>query len=342
MQESLEPMMKANVDIAPYTTFNISARVKSLGVFSSTRELCELLEQHPGEEITVLGGGSNVLFTQNYEGLVLVNRIKGISIVDEDEDSVAVQVGAGENWHEFVLQSISQGWGGVENLSLIPGSVGASPMQNIGAYGVEIKDVFQELTAFNIATGKEETFDYEACEFGYRESIFKRALKGKYIITSVTYRLNKTHTLNTSYGAIESELEKKRITNPTIKDVSDAVISIRKSKLPDPKKIGNAGSFFKNPVVNKSALKKIQEVYPDVPSYSLDDDRVKIPAGWLIDTAGWKGKSFGDYGVHTNQALVLVNYDNAKGQEVYDLSQRILDDIKERFGIDLEREVNVI
>ena len=335
-------MIKANVDIAPYTTFNISARVKSLGIFSSTHELSEILEQHPTKEITVLGGGSNVLFTQNYEGLVLVNRIKGIAIVEEDDSSVVVQVGAGENWHEFVLQSISRGWGGIENLSLIPGSVGASPMQNIGAYGVEIKDVFQELTAFNIATGKEKTFDYAACEFGYRESIFKKALKGKYIITSVTYRLNKAHIVNTSYGAIESELENKSITNPTIKDVSDAVISIRQSKLPDPKKIGNAGSFFKNPVVSKSALKKIQEIHPDIPSYSLDDDRVKIPAGWLIDTAGWKGKRFGDYGVHTNQALVLVNYDNAKGQEIYDLSQRILDDVKERFGIHLEREVNVI
>ncbi len=338
-------MIKENVDIAPYTTFGVSAMIKSLGIFTSTEELKELLQHNKNEAITVLGGGSNVLFTKDYDGLILVNRIKGITVVHEDENEVLAKVGAGENWHEFVIHSIKNEWGGIENLSLIPGSVGASPMQNIGAYGVEIKDVFQELTALNIATGKEETFDYEDCEFGYRESIFKRALSGKYIITSVTYRLNKVHTLNTlntSYGAIESELEKKRIINPTIKDVSDAVISIRQSKLPDPKKIGNAGSFFKNPVVSKSALKKIQKVHPDVPSYSLDDDRVKIPAGWLIDTAGWKGKRMGSYGVHAKQALVLVNYDNAKGQEIYDLSQRILDDVKERFGIHLEREVNVI
>ncbi|MGM0477672.1 MAG: UDP-N-acetylmuramate dehydrogenase [Bacteroidota bacterium] len=335
-------MIKANVDIAPYTTFGISARVKSLGIFSSTEELCKVLKQYSGEELTILGGGSNVLFTQNYNGLVLVNRIKGVKVVYEDDDAVEVQVGAGENWHEFVLHSIENGWGGIENLSLIPGSVGASPMQNIGAYGVEIKDVFKELTAFNIATREEETFDHPACEFGYRESVFKRALKGKYIITSVTYRLSKQHEPNTSYGAIEAELERKGVDHPTIKDVSDAVISIRQTKLPDPKKIGNAGSFFKNPVVSINVLEKIKDNYPKVPFYPVDDNRVKVPAGWLIDTAGWKGKRFGDYGVHTNQALVLVNYDNAEGQEIYDLSQRILEDVKERFDIELEREVNII
>ena len=335
-------MIEENVDIAPYTTFGISAKAESLAVFSSAEELKELLKKNTSRKTTVLGGGSNVLFTQDYDGLILVNRIKGISVVEENEEEILVKVGAGENWHEFVLHCIEKGWGGVENLSLIPGSVGASPMQNIGAYGIEIKDVFQELSALNIETFKEETFNHAQCEFGYRESVFKRALKGKYIITSVTYRLTKKPKLNTSYGAIENELERKNITSPTIKDVSDAVIAIRRSKLPDPKEIGNAGSFFKNPVVKKEVLEKIQSEYPDAPHYPIDEYHVKVPAGWLIDTAGWKGKRFGSYGVHVNQALVLVNYDYAKGGDIYDLSQQILDDIQDKFGILLEREVNII
>ena len=335
-------MIEENVNIAPYTTFGVNAKAKSLGVFSSTDELKTLLQENRQPQIMILGGGSNVLFTQDHEGLILLNKIEGIRLVQEDDEIALIRVGAGENWHEFVLYCIDKNWCGIENLSLIPGSVGASPMQNIGAYGVEIKDVFHELTALNLDTLEEETFDHARCEFGYRESVFKRALKGKYVITSVTFRLHKKSKLNTAYGAIESELERKGIKKPTIKDVSDAVISIRQSKLPDPKKLGNAGSFFKNPVVEKSVLLKIQENYPNVPSYPINDDHVKIPAGWLIDTAGWKGKRFGDYGVHANQALVLVNYDKAKGQDIYDLSQRILDDIENKFGILLEREVNII
>lgn len=335
-------MIEENVNIAPYTTFGISANAKSLAVFSSTEELQKLLDKNSGRNITVLGGGSNVLFTQDYDGLILVNRIKGISIVRENKNEVYVKVGAGENWHELVLHCIEKRWGGIENLSLIPGSVGASPMQNIGAYGVEIKDVFEELTAMNVETLKEETFDHAQCQFGYRESVFKRALKGKYIITSVTYRLTKNPEVNTSYGAIEKELERKNIVSPTIKDVSDAVIAIRRSKLPDPKEIGNAGSFFKNPVVKKEVLEKIQVNYPNAPFYPIDDAFVKVPAGWLIDTAGWKGKRFGSFGVHVNQALVLVNYDYAKGSDIYELSQQILDDIQDKFGILLEREVNII
>jgi UDP-N-acetylmuramate dehydrogenase len=335
-------MIKENVNIAPYTTFGVSAKVKSLGIFSSTEELKALLEQNTKKQIMILGGGSNVLFTQDHEGLILLNKIKGIRVNQEAEDNVLVSVGAGENWHEFVLYCIDKNWGGIENLSLIPGSVGASPMQNIGAYGVEIKDVFYELTALNLETQKEETFDHGQCQFGYRESVFKRDLKGKYVITSVTFRLQKNAILNTGYGAIETELERKGITHPTIKDISDAVISIRQSKLPDPKILGNAGSFFKNPVVTKKVFSTIQKRYANAPSYPIDEEHVKVPAGWLIDTAGWKGKRFGDCGVHVNQALVLVNYDKAKGKEIYDLSQRILDDVKDKFGIQLEREVNIV
>jgi UDP-N-acetylmuramate dehydrogenase len=335
-------MIEENVDIAPYTTFGINANAQSLAVFTTTEELTELLHVNKGRDTMVLGGGSNVLFTKDYPGLVLVNRIKGINVIQESKDEVTVEVGAGENWHEFVLYCIDQGWGGIENLSLIPGSVGASPMQNIGAYGVEIKDIFKELTALNIQELKEEKFNHSQCEFGYRESIFKRALKGKYIITSVTYRLNKNPKLNTSYGAIEDELARKNIKNPTLKEVSDAVIAIRQSKLPDPKEIGNAGSFFKNPVVKLDVYKKIQKEHPNAPNYPIDDNYVKVPAGWLIDTAGWKGKRFGSFGVHVNQALVLVNYDYAKGGDIYDLSQQILDDIQSKFGILLEREVNII
>jgi len=335
-------MIEKNIDIAPYTTFGINANAESLAIFSSSEELKELLLKNKDRDKMVLGGGSNVLFTKDYEGLILVNRIKGIKVVEENKEEVYVEVGAGENWHEFVLHCIDQGWGGIENLSLIPGSVGASPMQNIGAYGVEIKDIFKKLSALSIQELQEETFNHAQCEFGYRESVFKRGLKGKYIITSVTFRLNKNPKLNTSYGAIEDELERKNIKNPTLKDVSNAVIAIRQSKLPDPKEIGNAGSFFKNPVVKKEVLDKILNEYPNAPHYPIDENHVKVPAGWIIDTAGWKGKRFGSFGVHVNQALVLVNYDYAKGRDIYDLSQQILDDIQSKFGILLEREVNII
>lgn len=335
-------MLEKNVDLKPYNTFGISVKADYFAAFQDVSSLDTLLSDNSGKTITILGGGSNVLFTKNYEGLILRNEIKGKEVVNKDDEFVYVKAGAGENWHEFVLYCIKNNWGGIENLSLIPGSVGASPMQNIGAYGVEIKDVFHKLEAFNIESGKLEAFSHSECQFGYRESVFKRALKGKYVITSVTYRLTKNHKLNTSYGAINSELEAKGVENPTIKNVSDAVITIRQSKLPDPKQIGNAGSFFKNPVVEQSVLNKIQEKYPEVPFYPIDENHVKLPAGWLIDTAGWKGKRIGNHGVHSKQALVLVNYDNATGEEIYALSQEILDDIQEKFGVLLEREVNIV
>lgn len=274
---------------------------------------------------------------------MLINAIKGISIADSDNEYTLVKAGAGEVWHEFVLHCIDHNLGGIENLSLIPGSVGASPMQNIGAYGVEIKDVFVELEALNIETKQVEVFKHEDCQFGYRESVFKRALKGKYIILNVTYRLtNKGHQLKTSYGAIQGELEARKIDSPTIKDISDVVIAIRQSKLPDPKEIGNAGSFFKNPVVEREVLNQILEEYPDAPNYPAPNGQVKLAAGWLIDQAGWKGKTFNQYGVHKKQALVLVNYENASGNDIFQLSEEILRDILNKFGVKLEREVNII
>lgn len=335
-------MIRKNVDLRPFNTFGISAKSKRFGAFSSIDELNQLLNEQENDELMILGGGSNILLTQNFDGFVIKNEIRGYDIVSENETHAIVKVGAGEVWHEFVMESIDRNLGGIENLSLIPGNVGASPMQNIGAYGVEIKDIFVSLEAFHIESREVHTFDREACEFGYRESIFKRRLKGQYIITSVTYRLTKEHSINSTYGAIESELKAQNITEPTIRDISNAVIAIRSSKLPNPKEIGNAGSFFKNPVVEPSILEKIQTNYENVPNYPAPNGKVKLAAGWLIEQAGWKGKTMGEYGVHKKQALVLVNYGNSAGKDIYDLSTQIISDIQEKFGIELEREVNII
>ena len=336
-------MITSHVDLTPYNTFGIQVFAEEFSSFDSIDKLHQIVSKHSQKPLLILGGGSNILFTKDFNGLVLRNEIVGKTIVNENEDEVVVKVGAGENWHQFVLYCIENNWGGIENLSLIPGNVGASPMQNIGAYGIEIKDVFHELEAYHIPTGELKVFSHEECAFGYRESVFKRALKGQYVIVNVTFKLKKRHhILKTSYGDIEGELKAKNITHPTIRDISNAVIAIRQSKLPDPKEIGNAGSFFKNPVVEKSVLEKIQKNYPTVPFYPIDDNHVKLPAGWLIDTAGWKGKRLGNHGVHAKQALVLVNYSDAKGQQIYDLSTSILQDIYERFGVELEREVNVL
>jgi UDP-N-acetylmuramate dehydrogenase len=336
-------MILENTSLKPYNTFGIDVKASYLGRFSSVGELQEALEQMSNQELLVLGGGSNVLFVrERFDGCVLLNEIKGFDVVEETNDWVIVRSGAGEIWHEFVLKCIEHGFCGIENLSLIPGSVGASPMQNIGAYGVEIKDVFEKLEAYHIESGEVQTFSKEECEFGYRESVFKRKLKGQYIITSVCFRLAKNSAVNTSYGVIAAELEKEGIVNPTMKDVSNAVIAIRKSKLPDPKEIGNAGSFFKNPVVDISLLEKILTQYPTAPNYPATEGSVKLAAGWLIEQTGWKGKTLGHYGVHTLQALVLVNYQGATGQEIYDLSTSIIADVREKFGVELEREVNII
>lgn len=335
-------MLQENINITPFTTFGVEVSSRYFATFSSIEELRKLLAEVKDQQLLVLGGGSNMLFRKDYEGITIKNEITGISVIEENEESVLLKVGAGEVWHNFVLYSIEHNLGGIENLSLIPGSVGASPMQNIGAYGVEIKDVFDSLEAIEIATGELHTFSHQDCQFGYRESVFKKELKGKYIIVSVSYKLSKQPKLNTSYGAINSELAKRGITQPSIKDVSDVVIAIRQSKLPDPKEIGNAGSFFKNPVIPKSHYIALQKTYENIPSYPVSEDTVKVPAGWLIDNAGWKGKTIGEYGVHKNQALVLVNYGKANGNDIFQLSEDIIADIYKRYQIKLEREVNII
>jgi UDP-N-acetylmuramate dehydrogenase len=332
-----------NVDLTKYNTFGIQAFAKSFCAFESVEDLKELHKDKVlNNEFMVLGGGSNILLTQNIDHVVLLNQITGFEVVEESDNEVVVEVGGGVVWHDFVMTCLEKGFFGIENLSLIPGSVGASPMQNIGAYGVEIKDVFHSLQAFHIATGEVHSFNAEDCEFGYRESVFKRKLKGQYIIVAVQYRLSKMASVNTSYGIIEKELEQMGISNPTPKEVSNAVIAIRQSKLPDPKKIGNSGSFFKNPVVEKTIFEEIQKQHPNMPNYPAGDNHVKLAAGWLIDQCGWKGKTFDTYGVHKNQALVLVNYGGSTGKQIYNLSTQIIEDVKSTFGIELEREVNII
>lgn len=327
-----------------YNTFGVSAQARYFASFRTNDELRALL-QHPtvrGNKRLILGGGSNMLFTHNFDGVVLKNELKGIEKISEDEHHYYVKSAAGEVWHELVMHCIQANYAGLENLALIPGCVGASPMQNIGAYGVEIKDVFHSLEAINIADGSMRVFTLEECKFGYRESVFKREQKDQWVIVSVTFRLNKRPVLHTEYGAIEEELDKMHLDNINIKDVAKAVINIRSSKLPDPKKIGNAGSFFKNPVVSMDVYRKIQEHHNNAPCFPIDDKHVKVPAGWLIERAGWKGKNLGNYGVHDKQALVLVNYGGATGNQIYDLSTSIIEDVKQKFGIELEREVNII
>jgi UDP-N-acetylmuramate dehydrogenase len=310
-------------------------------VFSSIEELKQILSFRNNKKLLVLGGGSNLLLTKDFDGLVIKNEIKRFEVIEETASEVIVESGAGENWHEFVLKCIDKGFGGIENLSLIPGSVGASPMQNIGAYGVEIKDVFESLSAYHIASGEIHYFDKKKCEFGYRESIFKNKVKGEYIILTVTFRLTKNPTINSSYGAINEQLKVMGIENPTIQELSAAVIAIRQSKLPDPKIIGNAGSFFKNPTVDNVLLEQIQKNYPDIPNYPSVNGK-KLAAGWLIEKAEWKGRTFDNYGVHKLQALVLVNYGNCTGKEIFDLSSQIIQDVFDKFGVLLEREVNIL
>jgi UDP-N-acetylmuramate dehydrogenase len=336
--------IKADTLLTPYNTFGIKARAKHFIRFASADDLRALFRDPALRQLPrlILGGGSNILFTGDYDGLVLKNEILGIRQVGEDDRHYFIEAGAGENWHDFVMDCIRHNRAGLENLSLIPGNVGASPMQNIGAYGVEVKDRFHELKAFNVETLEVETFDAERCEFGYRDSVFKRQYKGKYIILDVTFRLLKKAELNTSYGSISAELARMGITNPGIADVSKAVIAIRQSKLPDPNVIGNAGSFFKNPIVSEEVFQNLVDRYPGMPHYPAPEGQRKIAAGWLIDKAGWKGFRRRNHGVHAKQALVLVNHGGASGKEIYDLSEEILTDIEKKFGIRLEREVNVV
>lgn len=329
----------ADVNLKPYNTFGLTATAQYFAKLSSVAELSNLNSHEP---ILVLGGGSNLLFRGNVSGYVLKNEIKGIKIIKEDAEHVYVKVGAGEQWHGFVEHCIARGWCGVENLALIPGCVGASPMQNIGAYGVEIKDVFHGLEAWHLRDKALHAFNLEDCAFGYRESVFKRKYKGQYIITNVTYRLRKKPEYHISYGAIQQELERMKVTELSIRAVADAVIHIRQSKLPDPAVIGNAGSFFKNPEVPAETFAALKLRFPDIVGYPSSSGMVKLAAGWLIEHAGWKGYRRGDAGVHEKQALVLVNYGHATGNEIYQLSEDILRSIDAQFGVQLEREVNII
>ena len=333
--------IQENISLKNYNTFGVSVNAKRFVSVISFYHLQQLLKIE--KDFFLISGGSNMLLTKNIENLVLHIDIKGISIDKEDDDFVYITVNAGENWHEFVLWCISQNFGGIENLSLIPGNVGTSPIQNIGAYGVEVKDTISKVEALEIETGKLHTFSNAECNFGYRNSVFKNELKGKFVLTSVSFKLTKkNHKLNTSYGAIETELQHNNISNPTIKDVSDAVIAIRKSKLPDPKEIGNSGSFFKNPIISKNEFDKLKAKFPNIPSYMISENEVKVPAGWLIEQAGFKGKRFGETGVHEKQALVLVNHGNATGKEIYELAKKIQETVLKMFNINLEIEVNII
>ncbi|NVJ88667.1 MAG: UDP-N-acetylmuramate dehydrogenase [Flavobacteriaceae bacterium] len=333
--------IQENISLKKYNTFGIDVLAKKFVSINFLHELKEVVSTE--KDIFILSGGSNMLLTQDINKLVVHINNKGICIDNQDDNFVYITVNAGENWHDFVLWCVNQNYGGIENLSLIPGNVGTCPIQNIGAYGIEVKDVITKVEALEIATSKLRTFSEEECKFGYRNSVFKNELKGKYIITSVSFKLTKkNHKLNTSYGAIESELIERGITKPNIKDISNAVISIRNAKLPNPKEIGNSGSFFKNPVITKEHFLKLVEKFKNIPSYIISETEIKVPAGWLIETAGFKGKRFNDAGVHTKQALVLVNYGNASGKEIFNLAKKIQEEILNMFEIKLEIEVNII
>lgn len=332
-----------NASLKSYNTFGIDVKAKTLISVKSVEELKEVLKNNYAEDLFVLGGGSNMLLTQYVDKTVVHIAINGIEVIEETEEYVFVKANAGENWHEFVLFTIQNNWGGLENLSLIPGNVGTSPVQNIGAYGVELKDHFSSCNAINIQSLELETFNAENCEFDYRNSIFKNKAKDKYIITSVVFKLKKTpHNLLTNYGAINEALKELQVENPTITDISNAVIRIRQQKLPNPKELGNSGSFFKNPVITNKQFEILKKDFPEIPNYKIGENDIKIPAGWLIESAGLKGYREGDAGVHKNQALVLVNYGEASGKEILNLAKKVQTKVLRKFRIRLEPEVNII
>jgi len=326
-----------------YNTFNIQATARYFSSIGSIEDLKLALQSNIHPDIFILGGGSNMLLTKNIEALVLHINLKGIKIISEDKNSVVLNVMAGENWHEFVQYCIKNDYGGVENLSLIPGNVGTAPIQNIGAYGVELKDVFLDCNTLSIADQSEKKFTKEECKFAYRNSIFKHQKKGKYIITNVTFKLTKNnHRTIIEYGSIKQELENSNIHHPSIKDISEVIIKIRESKLPNPNEIGNSGSFFKNPTINNIEFEEFYKNFPTAPFYKLSEFEYKIPAGWLIEKSGFKGQRDGDAGVHKNQALVLVNHGNASGKEILELAEKIQTKVKQDFGILIEPEVNIV
>lgn len=338
-------IIEENASLKAFNTFGIDVKAKFLYSISSINQLADFMASPlaKNEPYYILGGGSNVLLTGDYEGTIIKVDLKGVEIVDQDDNQVKIKVAAGENWHQFVLHAVANGWGGVENLSLIPGTVGAAPMQNIGAYGVEIKNLIEKVEAIELSTGTHREFSNEECEFGYRESVFKRALRKKYFISSVTLSLTKKdHQFNTSYGALQSTLVEMNATEINLQSISNAVIQIRRSKLPDPQVIGNAGSFFKNPTIGIDQYEMMQKSYTTMPGYRVDNQNIKIPAGWLIETCGWKGKRIKNVGVHEKQALVLVNYGGGTGQEILSLSEKIQESVMEKFQIQLTPEVNII
>lgn len=346
-------MIEENISLKKYNTFGIDVIARYFSAFKNLNELNELLEFKPATpksyqesyhvpSTLILGGGSNILFTKNFDGLVLRNEILGIEKIREDSAHVYVKAGAGVNWHQLVMYCIHNNWAGMENLSLIPGNTGASPMQNIGAYGVEVKDVFFELEAFHLVDKKIATFNVKDCAFGYRESVFKRIFSNQFAIINVTFRLKKKPVFNISYGAIEQELQAMGVKELNIQAISQAVINIRRSKLPDPVEIGNAGSFFKNPEIGEVAFEILKNNFPAIVGYKLPNGSVKLAAGWLIEQCGWKGYRNGDAGCHAKQALVLVNYGQASGDEIFALSEEIIISVREKFGVLLEREVNII
>ena len=338
--------IESHASLKPYNTFGIDASARYLVTIFREDDIRTLLQLTEFVEIPklILGGGSNVLLCHDFGGLVVKMSIQGIEVVRQDESHIYLTAGAGVNWHELVMHCVEHGYAGLENLSLIPGTVGAAPMQNIGAYGVELEQVFESLTAVHVLTGEPRTFTHAECAFGYRESVFKRELRGQYIITSVTFRLDKQPTFHTRYGAIQETLTDMGISdkNLTIKAISDAVIHIRRSKLPDPAQIGNAGSFFKNPEIPKLQFDALKAQHPTLPGYLLGDSIVKVPAGWLIEQAGWKGYRSGDAGVHAKQALVLVNYGNATGDEILALAKQVQESVQKKYGITITPEVNVV
>jgi UDP-N-acetylmuramate dehydrogenase len=337
--------IEENVDLFPYNTFHLHAKARFLVRIRSVDDAIDLFQSDlfKTNKRLILGGGSNILLTRDFEGLVIKNEIRGITKEYEDDKHVVLRSGSGENWHEFAMLCVKNNWGGVENLSLIPGTVGAAPMQNIGAYGVEIRETLVDVEAIELATSRKRVFTNEECKFGYRESIFKHEIKDQYFITFVSIRLAKEdYKLKTSYGAIQDVLNKNNIASPTIQAVSDAVVAIRKSKLPDPDVLGNAGSFFKNPSIENEKVDRIRKSHPNVPTYPGEHGLTKVPAGWLIEQCGWKGKSFDNIGVHKDQALVLVNYGGGEGAQIWTLAMQIRESVKNMFGIELHPEVNII
>jgi UDP-N-acetylmuramate dehydrogenase len=337
--------IQENASLKQLNTFGIPAKARYLTHITSQESLVALTKGTLFGSVKhlILGGGSNILFTKDYDGLVMKVDLSGKTLLEETDGDVLISVGAGENWHRFVLYCISHGWGGIENLSLIPGSVGAAPIQNIGAYGVEVEKLIEYVDGIDLTTGESRRLTHPECRFGYRESVFKHDLRENFFISSVTLRLTKkNHRLDTHYGALQEVLERNKITHPGIKEISDAVIDIRSSKLPDPSVIGNAGSFFKNPTVLAQFAKTLQGAYPSMPVYPVDNQYVKIPAGWLIEQCGWKGKKSGRVGVHERQALVLVNFGDAMGEEILQLATEIQDSVKKKFGVSLMTEVNII